>query len=58
MSDPVSIKLRWIGEKQGISEFSQFCRTKTKVTYSQRISQKDYIIWIIVTNDRVEMPDG
>ena len=40
-----------------ISEFFQFCM-KTKVIPSQKISQKDYIVWIIVTKDKDEMPGG
>ena len=34
-----------------------FCIMKNKATPFQEISQKDYIVWIIFTKDKVEMPD-
>ena len=34
-----------------------FCIMKNKATPFQKISQKDYIVWIIFTKDKVEMPD-
>ena len=41
-----------------VSEFFQFCIMKTKVTPSPKTSQKDYIVWIIVTKDKDEMSGG
>ena len=41
-----------------ISEISEYCVMKTKVTPSQRITQKYCIVWVILTKDKGEIPGG